>query len=1003
MTTQYIRYPGTGSGSGNGVAIYATYGSFPAAGLSPTGTLAVAANTGTLYEDNGTTWVAIASPGTYSLVFSATSADTPNTLVERDGSGNFAAGTITASLTGHASLDVPLTSVGAANGVAGLDSSGKVPVAQLPSVVMEYQGAWNPSTNTPSLVDGTGTNGNVYYVTALYTGTVSGLNNSSMTNFQIGDLIIYSAALGQWELVTPAAGVRSVNGAQGAVTVNAINQLTGDVVAGPASGSASAASTVAKIQGTTVSGTTGTGNVVFSTSPTLVTPALGIPSAIDLTHATALPLTSGVVGALPTINGGTGVMSTATFPLSGTIVTEAGVETLTNKQLNGPTIYHAVIEDYDAYTETTSAGAAAAGTLRVFGQTNDTLATVNPAGTVTQLGTGTGQKNYTAFSASSAAGHAVSGSVTVTTDTTAADLPRANTTGSGFKVTGAGSAGYDYVRFTLDSADYGVLLGIAFAQNALSGYTAGDLKLDVYSNTASNYGGTYTRLPLSTDSAGVSGLPNANFTYNTSFSAPNATAPYIEVRFTWVAHSTSLVISDLIVGPGVISVGPAVSNAIPWTPTGSWTTNTTYYGQYWQRGPMGKFYAKLSLAGAPTTATLTINMPTGLTIDSAAVDTTIYSNVLGAASSNLLINMQVVTSGSTSTVLVTYQNVAASTGTNSNVVDATHPVTWANTNVIEIWWECPIAQWSGAGLPYIGQNSPQYVSNSNSTSTASDTTSFAYGTAGSPIPNGATGTTYLRQVRFLSPLPAGTVPRLVVQENGSGEWVPIESRLGGYSKQNTTNYGASVQQVSGSSTDFQVFFQSGGLRSDGATFGATGTAWSAVAGWNWRLEAGLPGQAVGFANYIPGLAAGLVAPTGLAGQTNGVAVPVGTVGETSLTSPGSNVAPAGNGVVTNIVSKLLQPGVYIVTGMAAFAPGTMAGNSYVNPAVSLTSGSLDIASFETQVPTGSGAVVTFMTTPVRYINLAVATTVYLQGTVNYSSVGTGVFTTTSNLQTIRIA
>lgn len=37
-----------------------------------------------------------------------TSANTANTLVQRDGSGNFSAGTITASLTGHASLDLPL-------------------------------------------------------------------------------------------------------------------------------------------------------------------------------------------------------------------------------------------------------------------------------------------------------------------------------------------------------------------------------------------------------------------------------------------------------------------------------------------------------------------------------------------------------------------------------------------------------------------------------------------------------------------------------------------------------------------------------------------------------------------------------------------------------------------------------------------------------------------------------------------------------------------------------
>ena len=161
-------------------------------------------------------------------------------------------------------------------GIPQLDVNGKILVSQLPNSVMEYQGTWNVTTNTPYLVDGVGNQGDVYIVTnAASTGTAHDFGSGSITFFN-GDQAIYSGTI--WQRASGATG-----------TVTSVGLSTdGNAITIGSSPITTSGTITANFAGTSGQYINGAGNL--TTFPTLLSSVgLSMPSAFSVANS---PLTA---------------------------------------------------------------------------------------------------------------------------------------------------------------------------------------------------------------------------------------------------------------------------------------------------------------------------------------------------------------------------------------------------------------------------------------------------------------------------------------------------------------------------------------------------------------------------------------------------------------------------------------------------------------------------------------------------------------------------------------
>lgn len=164
------------------------------------------------------------------------------------------------------------------------------------------------------------------------------------------------------------------------------------------------------------------------------------------------------------------------------------------------------------------------------------------------------------------------------------------------------------------------------------------------------------------------------------------------------SSAAAIRVSDAYVGK--ITTTGTVQNTTDWisfTPTGSWVSNSTYTGAWRRVGDSMEVTFKVATSGAPTSASLTINLPSGYSIDtSKLVQSANGYTVLGrgSAADNGVNNYNIVVGLNTSTSVALYAMDASSSYVNAPSLTQAVPFTFGSGDTVVGTFSVPISGWT---------------------------------------------------------------------------------------------------------------------------------------------------------------------------------------------------------------------------------------------------------------------------------------------------------------------
>lgn len=429
---------------------------------------------------------------------------------------------------------IPLSYMGAANGVATLGADSKVIPSQLPAGAVFFKGTWDASTNTPTLVNGTGTAGWEYQCSVA--GTVN--FGAGPIAFLAGDFVIYNGTL--WQRIPGSgSGVTSFNTRTGVVTLtsgdvttalttgaltndklqnNAITINTGSGLAGGATVSLGGSVTLTANVRDIVAGT----GVTVTPSSGNYTIAIGQPVATTSTVQFTALTTTTTIQATGNITGGN--LSTG-----GRVIATGNIETQGNLVTPNTVINSSITSNGNVNFTGANISLGAVGNVRITGGTNGQFLSTNGSGVLSWSSGPIANANYAAYA----------GNVTI--------AGQGNITSLG-TLTGLTSGGI--VNFTTASnvslgSNANVKITGGGAGNVLTTDGAGNLTWSspTSGNTVILNGNTSANLDFSVNSTTLIYLPTGPVSFNLSNYTPGHTARVI-IRF-GTAYAVTLGVANV--------------------------------------------------------------------------------------------------------------------------------------------------------------------------------------------------------------------------------------------------------------------------------------------------------------------------------------------------------------------------------------------------------------------------------------------------------------------------